>query len=355
MTFVHDTLTDGSVQARFLVNSGAVRFSFRQSEAGSYTVTLTDDGIVMLTRNTDLLGMARSPVAPNDWHTLRLSALGGDVRVAIDGAEVIAYQDNTLLPPGTISIAPANATSIVLVDDFELWIAINESRLPLGVVATIPISASADARSSADSVEILPQPGQSMVTMNVMTGGVIIPAGDVAALRQAIESVNGDYTTIPHEIVLTTGTYHIDVGLTIVGTSIVIYGNDSILEADAGLQNPIITVGSYQTHSATNVDIHNASFTGANAPNYGGGLLINIGGSVQVFDSAFLQNTKFNGGGGLRSGGTLAVYRSVFDGNFGGSGAAIHNSGILTVTCSTFRNNTFNWGGAIHQTAGDGP
>ena len=122
VTFVHDTILDAAIQARFLVSAGAVRFNLRQSATGAYTVTLTADGIVMLTRGADLLGMAVSTVAPNTWHTIRLSALGGDVEVEVDGASVIIAQDSVPLPAGTVSISSANATSGASADDFSLWI-----------------------------------------------------------------------------------------------------------------------------------------------------------------------------------------------------------------------------------------
>ena len=121
VTFVHDTILDAAVQARFLVSAGAVRLNLRQSAAGAYTVTLTADGIVMLTRGADLLGMAPSTVAPNTWHTIRLSALGGAVEVIVDGMSVIAVQDSAPLPAGTISfVGQSLGVASLLVDDFVL-------------------------------------------------------------------------------------------------------------------------------------------------------------------------------------------------------------------------------------------
>jgi uncharacterized protein YbdZ (MbtH family) len=58
VTFVHDTLGDSVVQARFAFTSGMARLSLRQSEAGAYTVLLNADGQVALYRGSQILGAA---------------------------------------------------------------------------------------------------------------------------------------------------------------------------------------------------------------------------------------------------------------------------------------------------------
>jgi hypothetical protein len=99
VTFVHNTLGDVVVQARFLMSAGGARLSVRQSAAGAYTASLDVNGQVALYRGDVLLGAATvSPIAAGQWRVLRLSAIGGALRVAVDGVEVIAVIDSNPLP-----------------------------------------------------------------------------------------------------------------------------------------------------------------------------------------------------------------------------------------------------------------
>lgn len=121
VTFVHNTLLDAAVQARFQFTQGMVRLSLRQSEAGAYTAVLNADGNIALYRGSQPMASAVvSPNQPEQWRTIRLSAIGDVVRVSIDAVEVIAVQDLTPLPLGTISFASVS-TSGILVDDVEGW------------------------------------------------------------------------------------------------------------------------------------------------------------------------------------------------------------------------------------------
>jgi len=57
VTFVHNSLSDVAVQARFLFEAGKARLSLRQSEAGSYAAELSATGLVELHRGTQLIGV----------------------------------------------------------------------------------------------------------------------------------------------------------------------------------------------------------------------------------------------------------------------------------------------------------
>lgn len=121
VTFVHNTLEDAAVQARFHFTSGMARLSLRQSEAGSYTALLDAGGQVALYRGSQVMGAATvTPTVPDAWRTLRLSAIGDLVRVAVDGLEVIAARDAAPLPAGTLSFASVGQNALV-VDDVEIW------------------------------------------------------------------------------------------------------------------------------------------------------------------------------------------------------------------------------------------
>jgi Tol biopolymer transport system component len=124
VTFVHNTLGDSVAQARFAFASSMARLSLRQSEAGAYTVLLNANGQVALYRGSQILGAATvSANSPDQWRFIRLSAIGGIVRVAIDGVEVIAVEDTNPLPIGTLSFAGVGiGSSTLLVDDVTVWI-----------------------------------------------------------------------------------------------------------------------------------------------------------------------------------------------------------------------------------------
>ncbi len=129
LTFVHNTLGDVVVQARVQFSAGMVRLSTRESAAGSYTLYLTADGQASLNRNGQplasavlpppRLGGGQAPGAP--WRIARLSAIGGLLRVSVDGVEVMVAEDPTPLPPGTFSFAGLGAGYLVL-DDVIAWV-----------------------------------------------------------------------------------------------------------------------------------------------------------------------------------------------------------------------------------------
>jgi hypothetical protein len=120
-----------AVQARFLSDSGAARLSIRQSEAGQYSAVLNPNGTVALYRGELLLTTTNIVASyPSAWRVLRISAVDTRIRVSVDNFEVLAFEDSTSLPAGTISIGAifneANATNTMLVDDFMLWVPSDE-------------------------------------------------------------------------------------------------------------------------------------------------------------------------------------------------------------------------------------
>lgn len=140
VTFVHNTIGNAAVQARFLMSSGMTRLSLRQSDAGSYTAVMDMNGQVSLYRNGQLMGAASvTPVTPGQWRTLRLSAIDTIVRVAVDGIEVVAVQDITPLPVGTISFAGIGVVEgNLLVDDIFVWTPAGDATATPTATATFP-------------------------------------------------------------------------------------------------------------------------------------------------------------------------------------------------------------------------
>ncbi len=120
VTFVQDTLLDVAVQMRVQLAGRMARLSVRQSAAGAYTAVLSADGSLTLFKGDTVLGAnTAQPIQAGEWRTLRLSAVGGLVRVALDGVELIAAQDAAPLPAGTLSFASIGG-GVVMVDDVSI-------------------------------------------------------------------------------------------------------------------------------------------------------------------------------------------------------------------------------------------
>jgi subtilisin family serine protease len=123
---------NAAAQARFNLMSGTARLSLRASTVSSYTAEMNANGIITLLRGNTALGSAlvNTPTQAG-WHTLRLSAIQGTLRVAVDNVEMIVALDPAPLPPGSAQITlgavgtTADGTSVyapALVDDFFLFV-----------------------------------------------------------------------------------------------------------------------------------------------------------------------------------------------------------------------------------------
>ena len=121
-TLVYNSLTDSAVQVRVWLDTGGIRLSLRQSAAGRYTVTLDALGLVALYRGGTVVQSSYSnPSGILRWRTLRISAIGGIIRVSVDDAQVIYYEDPVPLPPGTVSLA-LNGGGVARIDDAQVWV-----------------------------------------------------------------------------------------------------------------------------------------------------------------------------------------------------------------------------------------
>ncbi len=120
---IYNNIFDGAVIGRFQVSSGAARLNIRQSDVGSYSVTLSADGQVDLYRAGQVVQSASvNALLPGQWYTLRLLAVAGGLRVAVDGIEVITYLDAAPLPPGMVSFGVGQAGAVVWADDLQIWV-----------------------------------------------------------------------------------------------------------------------------------------------------------------------------------------------------------------------------------------
>lgn len=135
--FAEGSFRDVAVQARFQLTTGTAQLLVRQTSEGVYSASLSPDGRVELARSGVVLAV--NSVAPSQpgWRVLRLSAMDGLLRVAVDGMEVIALEDESPLPAGAVSLAgllPATESAL-RVDDVEIWLAESE---PLPTSTDIP-------------------------------------------------------------------------------------------------------------------------------------------------------------------------------------------------------------------------
>ncbi|MEO8609366.1 MAG: hypothetical protein ABI690_15850, partial [Chloroflexota bacterium] len=130
---------EGTVQARFLLNSGEARVFLRQNDPVNYTAGLSSDGMVNLYRADVVIQSVQLPLDTTVWHTLRLSAFAGVLRVSVDGLEVITTEDNEPFPPGNAGFSVA-AGSIVRADDLSLSVPEGSVVIPPPVEATAEVT-----------------------------------------------------------------------------------------------------------------------------------------------------------------------------------------------------------------------
>jgi hypothetical protein len=121
-------------QARFAFDAATTaRLGVRQNETGGYVVTLDTAGQVTLLRAGAVFATAMTSPSNGEsvqWRVLRLSAINGVVRVAVDGVEVIALPDDAPLPPGAVSLGAvyndATVDHTLWVDDVSVWMPSDE-------------------------------------------------------------------------------------------------------------------------------------------------------------------------------------------------------------------------------------
>jgi hypothetical protein len=117
----------------FTANTGVGQLVVRDSSAGSYLAHLDANGLVTLEKRDGAGSVVSSwnadtQAASGTARALRLSAMNGVLRVAVDDIEVLTMEDSAPLPPGSIKIsaqfaAPAEEPSgTILFDNFFLWV-----------------------------------------------------------------------------------------------------------------------------------------------------------------------------------------------------------------------------------------
>jgi len=136
-----------AAQARFAISTSSAQVTLRNSPAGNYTAVLDAAGTVQLLRAGIPVQVASLTAAQGAiWRTLRISAMDGIIRVAVDDLEVIVFSDTAPLPPGDVTLSaafPIDANGVqipgsLLVEDFFLWVPTAEIGLYPPIVQVTP-------------------------------------------------------------------------------------------------------------------------------------------------------------------------------------------------------------------------
>jgi len=153
-TLANNVLLNAVIQARFLLESGSVQVSTQQSQVGGYTASLDAGGAVKLYRaGIEFASAAVTPSAPGQWRTLRLSSIGGVLRIAVDSVEVIAIRDSAMLPPGGTSFGGDGA---FLADDVQVSVLTSE-------ILPTPV---AETSASAAQPQLIPEVNGQPLSLN---------------------------------------------------------------------------------------------------------------------------------------------------------------------------------------------
>lgn len=174
---LYDNLLDVAVQARLWSASGAAHLNVRASVVGSYTAELLPEDTVNLYRAGVLLQTAAvPPLEAGPWRSLRLSAIGGTLRVAVDGVEVLALEDPAPLPPGKIVVS-GGENAMFRLDDVQVWLPADQPIPPTAVLAPAiePTAETTPVVTPELPSEVTPEATAVLSAPRVMSG--VFPAG----------------------------------------------------------------------------------------------------------------------------------------------------------------------------------
>ncbi|MBI3248699.1 MAG: thrombospondin type 3 repeat-containing protein [Deltaproteobacteria bacterium] len=181
---------------------------------------------------------------------------------------------------------------------------------------------------------------------------ITVPAGDVAALIQALSDANSEVAPFDgaDTIELTTSTFTLTTsnnstygatGLPVITSTITIAGNSSTITRSSVDAFRIFAIG-----GGGDLTLQETTVSGGLA---GGGGGVSNHGTLTLTDSTISGNTASGGGGGVYNSGTLTLTDSTISGNstdsYSFGGGVSNRYGTATLTDSTISGNTASIGG----------
>jgi hypothetical protein len=284
---------------------------------------------------------------------MRLSAMQNLLRVTVDGSEVIVAFEPSPLAAGTFSVSGGGLGADGLtVDAVAVWV------MPSAVMTGTPI---AEEVQVANVPQIVPtrtveppiNTKSNFVTSALSCTGSnyrVIARNDAIGLRSAITIANSGCVDT---IYLQGGTYLMGSTLVISGANLAIYGNNSIIRAsNSGYW--IFDIAASGITSFHHVIIENANTT-TSSLGYGGA--IRSISPFKLYDSTVRNNKAELGGGGLMAWDAVEIYRSTFNNNEAGGGAAIQleGAGTLIGECLRITDNVGNYAALLRGNMGQSP
>ena|GEM_PF-6234463 len=193
-----NSLTDTAVEARVRINAGSARLLLRVSANGSYQVTLDSLGTVNLVRNDVIVGTASLPTNEM-WRTLRLTAVGGQAAVALDGTTIILYDDPESLPAGAVGfgVMPGGDAHF---DSVTLYLPADSTIEPPSAPFAPEPTPGAPTAAQMARIQRFDAPAAAPIVYELP---LITTA---AALNAALDRANADYRNI-YILRLANGTY----------------------------------------------------------------------------------------------------------------------------------------------------
>jgi hypothetical protein len=132
------------------------------------------------------------------------------------------------------------------------------------------------------------------------------------------------------------------------------------LTFDGGEQQVTISGGGtiqvFQVNSGFTLTLKALTIANGNtSSSFGGGGLLNEGGTVTITNSTFSNNSASNGGGLFNNSGKVSITNSTFSNNSASNGGGLFNNiGTVSITNSTFANNSApsGYGGGLFNNIG---
>ncbi|MDX2140635.1 MAG: hypothetical protein SF123_21310 [Chloroflexota bacterium] len=139
-------MQDVMIEVRFRLGFGAFQPHIRASETGSYSVSLAQDGTIVLYRNHDMVQTSTITPTADGWYTVQFSAIGDQVQTVVNDVSIFTFVDAAPLSAGVTALSGTPSID-VLVDTFALYAANVPTMTPSATAtdASAGISMSASA------------------------------------------------------------------------------------------------------------------------------------------------------------------------------------------------------------------